>query len=162
MSKARIALAAALGSVTIAGTAITTVATWEGKANVPYRDIVGVLTVCYGETKGVEKRYYSDAECGDMLSTSMLEHWNGIAKCSTIATARPRERVAHLSLAYNIGVGAWCKSSIPARLARNDGTACAVISEFNKARVAGVLVPVRGLTNRRESERAICDGRTAL
>jgi lysozyme len=79
-----------------------------------------------------------------------------------IESRPPRERVAHLSLAYNIGVGAWCRSSIPARLERNDGTACAVISQFNKARVAGVLVEVRGLTNRRESERAICDGRTSI
>jgi lysozyme len=162
MNKQRITLAAALGSVTIATGALTYVGKWEGKANVPYRDIVGVLTVCHGETKGVERRRYSDAECGDMLSSSMLDHWDGIAKCSVIESRPPRERVAHLSLAYNIGVGAWCRSSIPARLERNDGTACAVISQFNKARVAGVLVEVRGLTNRRESERAICDGRTSI
>jgi lysozyme len=150
-----------IAGLTAAGAtaALGLIATWEGKANVPYRDIVGVLTVCYGETANVQPRRYGDGECTDMLATSMLKHWDGIAKCSIIGTRPVRERVAHLSLAYNIGVSAWCSSSIPARLARDDGTACSVISQFNKARVAGVLVPVRGLTNRRESERAICEGR---
>ena len=40
------------GAVAVAlALAATAVAQFEGKSNDPYRDIVGVATVCYGETK---------------------------------------------------------------------------------------------------------------
>ncbi len=48
------------------------VGAWEGKRNDPYKDIVGVPTVCYGETR-VQMRRYSDAECKDMLADGLAD-----------------------------------------------------------------------------------------
>lgn len=53
--------------------AVPLIAKWEGKRNDPYRDIVGVKTVCYGETR-VPMRPYSDAECTAMLRKLSLIH----------------------------------------------------------------------------------------
>jgi lysozyme len=144
-------------SATGAATALALVAAWEGKSNVPYTDIAGVLTVCYGETANVAQRRYTDAECNTLLGQSLIKHWDGIAACSNIASRPVHERIAHLSLAYNVGSIAWCRSSIPYRLSAGMD-ACAVISQFNKARIGGVLVPVRGLTRRRNAERTLCEG----
>jgi len=36
---------------------IALVGAWEGKRNDPYRDIVGVWTVCYGETNVAMRRW---------------------------------------------------------------------------------------------------------
>ena len=48
------------------------IAPWEGKSNDPYVDMVGVTTVCYGETR-VDMRRYSDRECTAMLSDAVGE-----------------------------------------------------------------------------------------
>ena len=61
----RAKLAAIVG--TAAAGLIAVVAQWEGKRNEPYQDIVGVWTVCYGETNTAMRRY-SDGECKDMLA----------------------------------------------------------------------------------------------
>ncbi|UIK07969.1 glycoside hydrolase family protein [Neorhizobium galegae] len=39
---------------TIAAAAVALVAAWEGAKTVAYKDIVGVPTVCFGETRGEE------------------------------------------------------------------------------------------------------------
>lgn len=50
--------------------AVPLIGKWEGKRNDPYLDIVGVPTVCYGETR-VEMRRYSDDECKAMLQDAV-------------------------------------------------------------------------------------------
>ncbi len=82
---------------------------------------------------------------------------------------------AFVSLAYNVGAGAVCKSSIPAKLAAGDyEAACATILEFDKFRDCSKpkvynpkkrvlecpLVKIRGLTIRRQSEYQRCMGLT--
>jgi lysozyme len=62
--------AKAVGIIGAAALAISAplVAKWEGKRNDPYRDIVGVPTVCYGDTRDVTMgRRVGDAECTDRL-----------------------------------------------------------------------------------------------
>ncbi len=43
---------------------------WEGLRTDPYNDIVGIPTVCYGETR-VQMRRYTKAECSDMLKRTL-------------------------------------------------------------------------------------------
>lgn len=112
-------------------------------------------TACYGETKGVK---YGDRftlqQCDAKLLVRLDEFGDDIERCVPAARTAPRKMyVAWLSLAYNIGAGGFCKSSV-ARLA-NAGDllgACDAISKFNRA--AGVVFP--GLTKRRERERVLC------
>ena len=60
-------------------------------------------------------------------------------------------------LAYNIGVTNFCGSTPRARFeAGRIAGACDAFLAWNKARVQGVLRPVRGLTLRRKREREVC------
>lgn len=87
------------------------VATWEGKSNVPYLDSVGVRTVCYGETR-VEMRRYSNAECDALLRDGLEDFGQEVARLAPGIEQSPFEWAAHTSFAYNIGTGAYARSSV--------------------------------------------------
>lgn len=143
----------AISAAALAG-ATTLVANWEGLYTDPYRDIVGVWTVCYGETAadGVAMRRYTPQECKEMLPKSLVKYDDGIRKC--LSRELPDGmRVAFLSASYNIGISAFCRSSM-ARLA-NEGDlrgACDALLAWDKA--GGKTV--KGLHNRRLDERRVC------
>lgn len=135
--------------------AIALIGTWEGVRTVAYRDIVGVPTVCFGETRGVKMGdRYTMEECRAMLGDGIVEFEAGMRKCLAKPDAVPEKAyVAFLSLSYNIGTGAFCKSTVARRANAGDVKgACDAILAFNKA---GGRV-VQGLVNRRADERRIC------
>jgi lysozyme len=135
--------------------AIALVGAWEGVRTVAYKDIVGVPTVCFGETRGVRMgdRYTMD-ECRAMLGDGLVEFEAGMRKCLTRPDAVPEKAyVAFLSLSYNIGIGAFCKSTVARKANAGDVRgACDAILAWNRA--GGRVVP--GLVNRRADERRIC------
>lgn len=110
-------------------------------------------TVCFGETADVHKGdYHSIAECRAMLVESLQKYANGISACTTVSM--PDDRfVALTSFAYNLGVGAACKSSV-VRLINEGKTrqGCDALLRYNRA--AGIVFP--GLTKRRAKERELC------
>lgn len=136
-------------------TAIATVGGWEGLKLVAYRDIVGVPTVCFGETRGVKMGdRHTREECEAMLGDALKEFEAGMRACLKDPDGLPEGAyAAFLSVSYNIGTGAFCRSSM-ARLANagNLPAACDALLMWNKA---GGRV-VRGLTNRRIAERELC------
>ncbi len=69
MTPAGVASATALvaGSMVLATTLIER---WEGTRLLPYRDVVGVWTVCTGETR-VAMRRYTREECRALLETAI-------------------------------------------------------------------------------------------
>lgn len=144
--------------LTVAGSlAIGFIGGWEGLRTKAYRDNLagGIPTVCFGETRGVKMGdSYTVEECKAMLGDALAEFEAGMRKCLQNPDKIPdKPYVAFLSLAYNIGNGAFCKSSV-ARLA-NEGNlkeACNRILAFNKA--GGKVV--QGLVNRRKEERKLC------
>ena len=142
------------GSALLAA-AVALIGSWEGVRTVAYRDIVGVPTVCFGETRGVKMGdRYTMEECRTMLGDGIIEFEAGMRKCLSRPDVVPEKAyVAFLSLSYNIGTGAFCKSTV-ARLANagNYRGACDALTAWNKA--GGKVVP--GLVNRRADERRIC------
>lgn len=149
MSKrARNALIGATGAVALAITAL--IQPWEGRENKAYRDIVGVWTICDGETKGVKPGMVkTDAECDAMLLRRVEnDFYRPLTKCIANYTKLPVSLQASLlSAGYNVGTGAICKSTA-ARLARAGKfrEACHAITRFNRA--GGKVI--RGLKLRRE------------
>lgn len=136
-----------------AALAISVVGGFEGLRLNAYRDVVGVATVCYGETRGVKMGdRHSKAECDAMLLKGLAEFEAGVLACTPITMPDAR-LVATVSLAYNIGTGAYCRSSV-ARLLNAGATrqACDAFLKWNKA--GGIVFP--GLTRRREAERQLC------
>lgn len=133
--------------------ALAVVAGFEGSSLTAYPDIVGVPTICYGETKGVKLgQKATNEECDAKLAARLVEFNDGVNSCIT-RPLRDNERVAFVSLAYNVGTGAFCKSSVVRRFNAGDKVgACNAILMWNRA--GGKVV--QGLTNRREKERAMC------
>ncbi|MYL96433.1 glycoside hydrolase family protein [Novosphingobium sp. FGD1] len=125
-----------------------------------YRDIAGVPTACDGITQGVEMgQHYTEAQCGALLEAELTKHARGVMRCTPplAEPGRDYQRVAAVLLAYNIGVGGYCGSTVARRFNAGEWRAgCDAFDMWNKARVNGVLRPVAGLTARRGRERAIC------
>lgn len=129
-----------------------TVAKWEGKSNDPYADIVGVMTVCYGETR-VQMRRYSDAECKDMLADGLADFAGPVLARNPELAGRPYQLAAATSLAYNIGNANYARSTVAKRFsAGNWRGACDAMLAW---RFAGGR-EVKGLLRRRQDERALC------
>jgi lysozyme len=142
------------GSVAIVALATPVVMHWEGLENDPYKDIVGVTTVCHGETEAVEQRHYTDAECSEMLVRRLHEFNAKIGPC--IRREVPvAVRAAVLSWAYNVGVDAACYSTLMRKL--NEGDIAGACAELERWVMAGGK-RVKGLENRRKHERRLCEG----
>lgn len=95
------------------------IAGWEGKSNDPYLDIAKIQTVCYGETR-VEMRRYTDAECQQMLAAAAEGFAREVLACTPILAYHPYQLAAATSLAYNIGVKAYCGSTVARRFNAGD------------------------------------------
>lgn len=138
--------------------AVPFVARWEGLRTMAYLDLVGVPTVCYGETKGVSLGdRYTVTECDAMLGRELLAYRAGLHRYiapPVLADLMPVPRdVAFVSLAYNVGVSGAGKSTAVRRLNAGDvAGACDALTWWNKA---GGRV-VRGLVNRRADEKRLC------
>lgn len=145
---------AALGlssAIVLAGAGI--VAHFEGKSNGSYPDPVGIWTICYGETKGVRQGdYKTDEECLDSLAEELTDHH----KKMMLHIKTPisvKEEAAYLSFTYNVGVGAFSKSTLLKKLNKGDRLgACEQLLRWNKA--GGKVL--NGLTKRRQTERDLC------
>lgn len=144
------------GKWTAAGAAvIACVATFEGVRTVAYKDVVGIPTVCFGETRGIKMgdKYTLD-ECKAMLGDALVDFEVDVRRCLARPDAvPPKVYVAYISLAYNIGARAFCNSTVARRANAGDYRgSCDAISRWDKA---GGRV-IKGLVNRRAEERKIC------
>lgn len=145
----------AVGAGAAIALAVPVVMHFEGKRNDPYNDVIGVRTVCYGETRGVEERRYTDAECTAMLMKALAEFDREIGRCIT----RPvpdNVRAAVVSIAYNAGSKAICDSTLMRKL--NAGDIAGACAEFDRWVLAGGK-KLQGLVNRRKAERELCEGK---
>lgn len=84
---------------------------WEGRSLDPYKDVVGVWTVCDGETR-VEMRRYTEAECNALSERAFREFLDYTAKASPGLEKWPWQHAAHADLAYNIGKAGYSSSSV--------------------------------------------------
>ena len=129
------------------------VAAYEGLELLAYPDVGGVPTICYGETQGVKLgQAATKAECDEKLSRRLVEFNAGVNSC--VKTELPdTRRAAFVSLAYNIGIASFCKSTVVRRINAGDVPgSCESMLMWNK--VKGVTW--QGLTNRRKKERDMC------
>lgn len=147
------ALAALIGTAATA-VLVPTIQGWEGRRNVPYQDIVGIWTVCDGDTKGVIPGIVqTDAQCDARLERQLIAHAKPVLACVPQLKDKPNALAASISLAYNIGTTAFCRSTSAARFRAADvAGGCDALLKFNRA--GGKVV--RGLDRRRHAERQIC------
>ena len=130
---------------------------YEGTVPKTYRDLGGILTACTGHT-GPELKLgqtFTPAECEELLSADLVKHSHGMQDCVDVPMT-DGEVAAYTSFAFNVGVRAFCNSTMAHRLNMGDHPgACAELSRWNK--VGSRVLP--GLVARRAAERKLCEGR---
>lgn len=143
----------AIGSAAVLAIAAPFIASWEGRELRAYRDIVGVPTICYGETLGVRMgQTATSAQCDAMLARRVSQFAAEIAPCLPRALP-PKTAAAFVSAAYNIGSPAFCRSSMSRRALAGDlRGACNALSLW----VYAGGKRSNGLVNRRDAERGLC------
>lgn len=141
-------------AIAVAAAAIAAPA--EGLRQYAYYDPPGILTVCYGSTTDVVKgRKYSIEECKARLESDMLKAVQAVERCHPGLPANVW--IAFSDAVYNLGPTVACNSTASRYLAAGNYTAaCNELPKWDKARVAGQLIPLPGLTKRRKLERAVC------
>jgi len=128
---------------------------WEGKRHVPYRDAVGVLTVCYGHTGSdiVPGKRYTLDECNALLEADLETARRHVNRCLPMPKPEHTE-AALISAAFNIGPKVVCGSTLQRKALAGDWPgACAELDRWKYARGR----ELRGLVLRRADERALCE-----
>lgn len=153
MAKPSRPLIAIVGATAAAGL-IALVPQFEGTIFKTYRDPVGVLTYCTGATEGAAwGKTYSPDECRAQLDRDLARHAEGVMSCVS-APLTSGQKIAFVDLAYNIGTGAFCGSTLARKANAGDMPgACAELSRWTKA--GGRELP--GLVKRRAAERQLCE-----
>lgn len=126
---------------------------YEGYSDAPYLDSVGVLTIGPGRTDGVKPGENTTVQRELVLMLKDMEGRKAtIARCVTVPLYQ-HELDAYMSLAYNIGTGAFCGSTLVKKVNAGDyAGACREILRWNRA---GGRV-LAGLTKRRQAEYRTC------
>lgn len=148
-------LVALVGTIT-AGLLYASIPKDEGIRYVGYLDIVGIPTKCMGDTRNVVVgKRYTDEQCRESMEEQLVAHAKPVMECTPGLRAAGREyqRAAAVSLAYNIGPAAFCRSS--AHRLFNAGKIREACDAFLRWNNAGGKV-IRGLVLRRQRERALC------
>lgn len=149
------ALVALLGAGA-ASLTLETTAKYEGYVPEAYICPAGVWTRCFGDTSGVTPgAVYSDAECVRSLNEAVVRHAAPVLDCVPGLADRPDEvKAAFASMAYNIGVKAFCGSSVASMARSGDWRgACERMARIYR-RAGGKELP--GLVKRRAEESALC------
>lgn len=126
---------------------------YRGEAYLPTKN--DRPTIGFGETRGVKPGDRTTPERALVqLLKSTEGHAEAIRQCISVPLYQ-HEWDAYVSLAYNIGAGSFCKSTLVRKLNEKDyGGACGEILRWDKQ--AGKVLP--GLTKRRQAEYAMCRG----
>lgn len=121
----------------------------EGLRLSAYKDVAGVPTIGYGHTKTAKAGEKITEEKANELFAEDLNEAEAAIDSLVKVPLRQNERDALASLIYNIGPGAFKKSTLLRLL--NEGDKEGVAKEFSKWVHAGGKV-VKGLQNRRLAE----------
>lgn len=144
-----------------------TVSYYEGKENKAYLDPVGIITICYGETKNVKLGdYKTDDECYESLAEDLVTH-DKILMSVVKVPMTDYQHAAFLSFLYNVGPGKkgvkdgfvhLKKTGAPSTMLRklNAGDYEGACNEFLNWMQKGQ--GMSGIEKRRRDEMAMCKG----
>lgn len=133
---------------------------FEGCELEAYLDIAGVPTVGWGHTGPEVKlgQHIDQAEAARLFDTD-TDRFEAAVDKLTKGMATDGQFAALVSFAYNLGEGALASSTLLRKHNSGDfGGAAAEFAKWNKAKVGGKLVPVKGLTRRRAAEAKLYRG----
>ncbi len=127
-------------------------APFEGESHVAYRDPVGVLTICDGETQGVHVgQHMTHQQCMAAMAKRVPQYLGPVDRMMPSLTTN--QRIAFTDFAWNEGVGRLEHSGIPPLMNHGQIRAgCDRLLKFDTA--GGHVYP--GLSKRRKAERELC------
>ena len=130
---------------------------FEGLELESYLDIADVWTIGYGHTGpevGPDQRITAN-EAEALLRHDLVSREKAVSRLTRVSLNQ-NEFDALVSFVYNVGIGAYERSTARRRLNNGDRLGAGdALTWWNKATVNGVLRPVRGLTVRRTAEKAL-------
>lgn len=124
----------------------------EGTKTAAYQDTVKVWTICTGSTTKVRPGQIATlAECTARLQEDTTYAGKAIARCTTQPVTQGQYD-ALVSFTFNVGGGAYCRSTLVRKL--NAGDCSGAANEFQRwNRAGGRVLP--SLTKRRADEAAL-------
>ena len=126
---------------------------FEGLRLKAYRDAVGIWTIGYGTTRGVQPGMeISEAKAEEFLQADLVRFEEAINGAVT-APVNDNQFAALVSFTYNVGSGAL-RSSTLLRLLNAKENVRAIADQFPRWNRAGGRV-LAGLTRRRNAERSL-------
>jgi lysozyme len=136
---------------------------FEGVRSRPYRCAAGLWTVGVGHLIGNGKslppeynRVFTTKEINELLRTDLQRFELGVLRMLPKMQLRQGEFDCIVSFSFNLGLGAFQRSSFRQALLRGDKTvAMQNLLKYSKARVNGVPKELRGLKLRRLAEKAL-------
>ena len=131
---------------------------FEGFSSEPYQDVAGIWTIGFGSIYGADgKRVTQDhqsiskADASKLMERDIKRTEDTLARLITVDVTL-NQFSALCSFAYNVGTGAFQRSTARMKLNRQDYQGCA--DELLRWKYAGKRV-IPGLLRRREAEREL-------
>ena len=143
----------AAASLAASAAVLVGIAVHEGYSDTSYKDTAGVATIDFGQADGVKMgQTTTPVRALVQLLSSMNEHAKGMVQCIKVPVTQG-EYDAYLDFTYNVGVHAFCTSTLNKKLNSMDyDGACKELLKWTQA--GGQVLP--GLVKRRQEEYANC------
>ncbi len=130
---------------------------FEGRSLIAYLDPVGIPTICDGITASVQMGdIATHKECDDMLKRELFKADNAIllnVRPEVLFSMPVERRAALISFIYNVGEGAFARSTLLRKLNAGDWRgACHELPKWVYAKGK----KLRGLERRRAAEMKLC------
>jgi lysozyme len=129
---------------------------FEGYKPKAYLCPAGVPTIGYGSTMYTDGRKIKLGDTINEQQANELLMWELRNKAFSLNGLKINQNQidALLSFIYNLGIGAFAKSTLKKKIVANpnDASIKAEFMKWNKARVGGQLIELKGLTRRRIAE----------
>jgi len=143
-----------IAAISLSATALVAIALHEGYKEDAYIPLAGdIPTIGFGTTSGVKLGDRTTPEKALQVALRDIQKFEGAVKQCVTVPLTQGEYDAYISLSYNIGTSAFCRSTLVKKLERQDYEgACAEILRWDQFK--GKKLP--GLTKRRQEEYIKC------
>ena len=145
-----------IAAISLSATALVAIVLHEGYKDNAYIPLAGdIPTIGFGTTSGVKLGDRTTPEKALQMAMRDVQSYEGAVKSCVKVPLSQNEYDAFISLSYNIGTGAFCKSTLVKKLNTGDYEgACKQILLWDKFNGK----PLAGLTKRRQEEYKKCLG----
>lgn len=143
-----------IAAITLSATALVAIVLHEGYRENAYIPVAGdIPTIGFGTTSGVKLGDRTTPEKALQVAIRDVQGFEGAVKSCVGVPLTQNEYDAYISLSYNIGSGAFCRSTLVKKLNAKDYVgACNEILKWDKFKGK----PLAGLTKRRQEEHRKC------